>query len=113
MLPGKFRLKINQARKEGWPDKKDLYTPAFKLIYRFKEGENQPKIGFIVPGKLGKNARRNRIRRLLAEVVLSRLEKFPPGIEVLVIAGKGATEAKHEELSAFLDQVLPKIYRRR
>lgn len=113
MLPKEFRLKINQARTKAWVNKKEFYTPVFKIVQRFANPHASPKIGFIVSGKTGKAAERNRARRLLCEAIRERLEKFPAGSEFLIIAGKRAAEADYEEISTFLDQVLPKIHRGR
>lgn len=112
MLPKEFRLKINPSKTKSWTNKKEFYTPAFKLVIRFGNQEATPRIGFIVSGKMGKSVERNKIRRQLTEAVRQRLEKFPSRSEVLIIARKDATRKKYEEVSAFLDQVLPKIRRR-
>ena len=113
MLPEKFRLKINQGRRLAGADKKELYTPLFKLVYRFGPAADPPKLGFIVSGKLGGSAKRNLIKRRFSEAVSHRLEKFPNGAEFIIIASKSAAEADYEEICACLDKVLPKIYRGR
>ena len=110
MLPAKFRLKIQSGKKAVWRDKKELYTPHFKMIYRAGEMDNPPKIGFIVSGKVGRAAQRNRLRRRLSEAVRSRIENFPSGIEVLVIGNKNAPEVSYEEVCTSLDRILPKIH---
>ena len=80
------------------------------MTYHFKNKVDQPKIGFIVSGRVGKAATRNRFRRLLSEAAQARVEKFPRGIEVLVIANKITREVNYEEVGSLFDKVLSKIH---
>ena len=110
MLPPKFRLKIRQGTGSRWQNKRQVYTPVFKAVYRFGNREDLPKIGFIVSGKLGGAVKRNRLRRLLSEGVRTRLGKFPKGIEVLLIAQPEVSSASYEEICSWIDRFLSKIY---
>ena len=110
MLPEKQRLKISRSRGVTWADKKELYAPLFKMIYRLGQPANPPKLGFIVSGKLGGSAKRNLVRRRFSEAAHHRLEKFPNGAEVVIIASKAAAEADYEEICTGLDKVLPKVH---
>ena len=110
MLPKKYRLKINNTFKASWKDKKEEYTPVFKLVYRFKNRENPPRIGFIVTSKAGGATKRNKIKRWLGEAVLALIEKFPKGSETLLIVNKNLGRTDYEEIGNLLDQVLSKIY---
>jgi ribonuclease P protein component len=110
MLPEKFRLKINRKIR-AWAGKRELYSPLFKIVYRFGDPKNPPKLGFIVSGKTGRSAERNLVKRRLAEAARQRLEKIPSGAEILIIAAKAAARAKYEEIGACFDKVLPKIRR--
>ena len=109
-MPKKFRLKINSAGSEKWPNKKFIYTPFFKFIYRYDEKALEtPKVGFIVSGKIGKAVQRNRARRILTEVVREKIREFPPQVDVLIIGNKGLDKAAHEEISDQVNKVLSKI----
>jgi ribonuclease P protein component len=109
MLPKQFRLKINGSKRFIWYDKRQEYTPLFKMSYHFKNKVDQPKIGFIVSGRVGKAVERNRFRRLLSEAVQARLAKFPRGIEVLIVANKITREVNYEEVGTLFDKVLSKV----
>ena len=109
MLPAKFRLKINQARSYSWTNKEQVYTPLFKLVYRFGNRGALPKIGFIVSGKIGKATERNRVRRMLVAAVKDKLEGFPNQIEAIIIGNQKVKNAGYEEISDFLGQALSKI----
>ena len=109
-MPKKFRLKINKAGSEKWPNKKSIYTPLFKFIYRYDERALEtPKIGFIVSGKVGKAAERNRARRLLTEAVWEKIREFPLQTEVIIIGNKGLDKANHEEISDQINKILSKV----
>ena len=109
MLPAKFRLKIKSGTRIGGRDKKELYTPYFKTIYRIGERSDPPKVGFIVSGKVGNATKRNRLRRLLSEAVRGRIEKLPNGFEGLVVSNQNTGDADYEKICACLDKVLSKI----
>ncbi len=110
MLPKKFRLKINKAGSEKWPNKKFIYTPLFKFIYRYDEKTLEtPKVGFIISGKIGKAVQRNRARRILTEAVRKKIKEFPPQIEAVIIGNKGLDKAAHEEISDQVNKILSKI----
>ncbi|MDD2482998.1 MAG: ribonuclease P protein component [Candidatus Shapirobacteria bacterium] len=78
-----------------------LYSPLFGwLIY--KENDDLKKFGFIVSKKISKKAvDRNRIRRVLSEIVRNNLDKFEKGTRLVFltkqeILGKKMTEVKKE-----------------
>ena len=110
MLPKKFRLKINKAGSEKWPNKKIVYTPLFKFIYHYDEkAPETPKIGFIVSGKVGKAAQRNKARRLLSQAVREKIKELPPQIEAIIIGNKGLDKATHEEVHDQVSKILSKV----
>jgi len=110
MLPEKFRLKINQAQSRTWANKKQVYTPLFKLVYHIgSEATGSPKVGFIVSGKIGDAAKRNRLKRLFSEAVRKNIDKLPDQIEAVVISNKEARQANYEEICNWLDRAISKI----
>jgi ribonuclease P protein component len=83
-----------------------LYSPFFGwLIY--KENDDLKKFGFIVSKKISKKAvDRNRIRRILSEIVRKNLDKFENGTRLVFltkqeILGKKMTEVE-KEINKFL-----------
>jgi len=113
MLPAKFRLKINNGTISSWKDKSSIFAPSFKSVYHFNKGGTTPKIGFIVTGKVGKAVERNRLRRLLQEVVRNKIEAFPKDIETVFIASRKTKEPDYEDISGWIDQLLSKIKNQR
>ena len=111
MLSPKNRLKINKTDSKKWPNKKQIYTPLFKMVVRVNQsGDKDPKIGFIVPGKIKGAVKRNRVRRYFTEAIRSRIGKLPSNSEAILIASKEASEENYETISNWIDKAISKIH---
>ncbi|MEX0622086.1 MAG: ribonuclease P protein component [Candidatus Woykebacteria bacterium] len=110
MLPKRSRLKINRAQQFKWRDKKQIYTPLFKLVFHYSRNSPKPRIGFIVPGRIKGAVKRNRIRRLLTEAVKERINKFPPDIEAILIANTEVEKATYEDVITWINKIISKIH---
>lgn len=111
MLPSRYRLKINEAKSHTWKDKKYIYTPLFKLVYRINQREQrEPKIGFIVSGKMHSAVKRNRLRRLLSEAAGEKIDRFPKGTEAVFISRSRNNQESYEDVSHWIDKALSKVY---
>ncbi len=75
-----------------------------------QSGDKDPKVGFIVPGKIKGAVNRNRVRRYLTEAIRERIDKFPSNSEVVLIASKEASEQNHETISSWIDKAISKIH---
>jgi ribonuclease P protein component len=106
MLPQGNRLSLAKNFRRFKERGRNLESPFFRLSYL--PGSGQPRFGFVVSSALGGATKRNRARRILREVVRSRLAKLPP-IEAVLIARRRVLEASYEEVLASFDQVLSKI----
>lgn len=111
MLSPKNRLKINKTDSKKWPNKKQIYTPLFKMVVRVNQsGDKDPKIGFIVPGKIKGAVKRNRVRRYFTEAIRGRIGKLPSNSEAILIVSKEASEENYETISNWIDKAISKIY---
>lgn len=112
MLPEKHRLKINRVRSRSWVNKRELYTPFFKVIFHLKEGNgDSPRIGFIIGGKIKSAVKRNRIRRIFAEAARGKIKEFPRSSETLIITSKKAGEANYEDINSWVNKSLSKLHK--
>jgi len=99
MLNSKYRLKkkINFARIEI--DGAMHQSKSFGMgIYDRKDGE-EPRFGFIISTKISKKAVvRNRIKRIMSEVIRKNLDKIKSGYDVLFLIKPSAVKINKKEL---------------
>ncbi len=107
MLPLTNRLKLPVSWNRN-PDYQ-FRTTLFKLIAKYTENSDQPKVGFIVTTKVGKATERNRLKRKLSEYLKIRLPQLKNGVELVLILYPLAKSASNEDLSLNLDRALSKI----
>lgn len=99
MLSSKYRLKkkINFARIEI--DGRMIQSRSFGMgIYNRNDGEPS-HFGFIISTKISKKAViRNRIKRIMSEVIRINLDKLKNGYDVLFLIKHQAVKITREEL---------------
>lgn len=111
MLPEANRLNLAREfrylKKEG----RNLETVFFSLLYRRpKSSTSSPsRIGFVVSNRIGNAVVRNRIRRLLREVVQANLSALPNAFDIVIIAKKSSVGVSLEKLTAEYHKILPKL----
>ncbi|HET7713696.1 MAG TPA: ribonuclease P protein component [Patescibacteria group bacterium] len=106
MLPRANRLSLAKEFRRFKERGRSLETPFFRFNYLPTTGV--PRFGFVVTNKIGKAAARNRSRRILREVVKSKMEVMPP-IEAVFIGRSRLPEATYDEVLASFTEVLSKI----
>ena len=109
MLPSKNRLKnksdIEKVLKTGRSHKEDFLV--FKML---KTGPSDSKFGFIVSTKVSKKAVvRNRIRRRLGELMLSKLKNIKTGVNGLFIAVPGIDKKDFWEIDEAINKIFTKF----
>lgn len=67
------------------------------------------RAGFVISRKIGTAVVRNRLRRRLRHLLVSRLTALPDGARLVVRAQPGAGELTSPELAGLLDAALPRL----
>jgi ribonuclease P protein component len=75
-------------------------------------GSGPSRFGITVSSKVGNAVRRNRVKRLLREVLRRCRDKFPMEIEVVLIAKKNAVDVTYEALVRQIDALARRLHNR-
>ena len=101
MLKRENRVRSKKEFAEIKNEGRVLYSPLFGFL-TWKKDDDLKKFGFIVSKKISKKAvDRNRIRRILSEIVRNNMERFGKGTRVVFltkqeILGKSLIEVEKE-----------------
>lgn len=85
-----------------------IQNRQFIALYIKKSGGNT-RLGITVTKKVGKAARRNRIKRFVREYFRKNRQKLPPGVKMNIIAKKEAVILDAGEIFSSLDNIFEKI----
>lgn len=98
MLKRENRIRLKKEFAEVKNKGRILYSPLFGFL-TYKENDDQKKFGFIVSKKISKRAvDRNKIRRILSEVVRENLERFENGTRIIFLTKKEILGKKMKEI---------------
>ena len=98
MLKRENRIRSKKEFAEIRNEGRVLYSPLFGFL-TCKKDDDLKKFGFIVSKKISKKAvDRNRIRRILAEIVIKNSEKFKNGTRVVFLTKQEILGKKYEEV---------------
>ncbi len=79
------------------------------VLYVIRKDRSRPsRVGFSVSKKVGNAVVRNRVKRLMREIVRKHLWRFSSGYDLVVIARKGAAESAYVESETQLLKLLVK-----
>lgn len=106
MLKRENRIRLKKEFAEIKNKGRVLYSPLFGFLTH-KENDDQKKFGFIVSKKISKRAvDRNKIRRILSEVVRENLERFENGIRIIFLTKKEILGKKYDEVEKEVEKFI-------
>lgn len=86
-----------------------IWSNEVAVLYLTRNvADASPRLGICVSKKLGKATVRNRIKRLIHEVCRLRWSSFKPGLNLIVLARRGALEKPY----AVVERALEDLFRR-
>jgi len=110
MLPKENRLTDDYDFRRVKRLGKSYHCPLFKLSVARKKVLGPSRFGFVISKKIDKRAVvRNRIKRLLRQVVRERLEKIPNGFDVVFVVRPSIVGKIYEEINTEFNKVLSKV----
>lgn len=103
--------KKNRLTKREYFDKvyrhgKSTANHQFVLYYKVQPQQESFRLGVSVSKKLGNAVVRNRIRRLLKEIVRLNAARIPGGYDLIIIARKPAAEMDYHDMEKSVLHVL-------
>ncbi|UUZ91306.1 ribonuclease P protein component [Paenibacillus sp. P25] len=103
--------KKNRLTKREYFDKvyrrgKSAANHQFVLYYMVQPQQQSFRLGVSVSKKLGNAVVRNRIRRMLKEIVRLNASRIPGGYDLILIARKPAAEMAYHEMEKSVLHVL-------
>ena len=113
MLPKENRLTDDYDFRRVKRLGKSCHCPLFKFSFAPRKTGGPPspsRFGFVISKKIDKRAVvRNKIKRLLREVVRENLEKIPDGFDFVFVVRPNIVGKNYEEISAEVNKILSKV----
>ena len=101
----RFRLRTNAQFRRVRGGGRSWAHPLV-VLYALRNEEGLTRVGFSVSKRVGKAVTRNRIKRLLRELMRLRLPRIVSGYDLVLIARTPIAAATRQDVSAALDQLL-------
>lgn len=104
------RKEVLRGRKnfERVYDNGEVYRTQHIVLFCLKGTVEGRRAGFVTSRRLGKAARRNRIRRRLREAYRKRRARLRQEAHLVFVARRGAAELEWERLTGEMDTLLEK-----
>ncbi|HUV42821.1 MAG TPA: ribonuclease P protein component [Patescibacteria group bacterium] len=108
MLPKKYRLPLRTELKRVKKEGRLIQGKLFSLQVS-KSSKSQPtRFGFIISSKIHKKAvKRNRVKRLLSETIMTL--KIKPSFDVVFLAKKKIINVDDQEIRAEIKKLFLKV----
>lgn len=109
MLPGINRLKKKKDFEHVFKQGRGLKEGFLSLKF-IKNGLDATRFGFVVGQKVSRKAVvRNKVKRRLRILAKAKLGQMKQGIDVVIIAGKGAEKGSLEETAKIFNYLIIKL----
>jgi ribonuclease P protein component len=107
-LQRKYRLKRREDFRRVFRAGISVANRQF-VVYTFSRSEKGPsRLGVSVSRKVGKAVVRNRVKRLVKEVVRHWMNDIRPSLDIVVIARNPAAELNYDQVKSSLRHVFNK-----
>lgn len=90
-------IKKNEEFKKIYKKGTSIVGP-YVVIYRMKNNQNNKKFGITVSKKIGKAVKRNRVRRLIKEVVIQNYKMFQCNFNYVIVARVRSNQANFSDI---------------
>lgn len=108
MFAQKNRLRYEKDVKDTLKKGKSVFDAVCGVKFR-ANGGNDSRFAVVVGTKVHKAAvKRNRVKRQYREIIRTNMEMIKPGMDVVLLASKGALELDYDEKKERLMRVLKK-----
>lgn len=104
-MPAVPKIKRNQEFQAIFRNGKIWSNDVAVLYLTRNASDASPRLGICVSKKLGKATVRNRIKRLITEVCRLRWASVKSGVNLVVLARRGALEKSYSEMERALDDL--------
>lgn len=101
----KYRIKKNLEFKRLYERSKRFYNRDFKILVSDNIFD-YPRFGFTLTRKFGKANKRNRVRRLLKEIIRLNIDKFENGKDYIISPKSHTTEYEYKDLENSLMHII-------
>ncbi|MCX7613722.1 MAG: ribonuclease P protein component [Caldimicrobium sp.] len=105
-LSRRERLSLTEDFKRILGKGKKLWLDKYLLILLYPNHLNCRRLGLIVSKKVGKAAKRNKIKRLLRNLYRKNKEIFPTGTDIVMIPHPNIEKLDYNELLILLKKEL-------
>lgn len=108
-MQAEYRLQKNKHFHKVFNRGKSIANRQIVLYYCYNGDTEHFRLGISVSKKVGNAVTRNRIKRLLKEVVRGQASHIPRGYDLVIIVRKPAVDLGFDELTASFNHVLKKM----
>jgi ribonuclease P protein component len=111
-LPRAERLRKRAGFQAVQGKGRKLHTDHFLVFALPQATAARTRLGITVSKKIGGSVQRNRVKRLVREAFRRHKALFPPGIDLVFVAKKGAHEAQFDQVVREIEKLCSRHFAR-